>query len=280
MSRSALCLFATAVLLAGCGGSPSPSASDASSAGRGSPMTAAATPGPGGSAAAETSGASSPAAGVAASAAPAGAPAGSTGASSKNGSAPSAFTEAGTYTYDSSGTVTAGAPRDASGTATLTVDQPAGGQQHSLLGTDQGRTEQTVVIRPAGRYLVRLVITNPAFSKDFRPTAPVLLVPDSAVAGRSWSWRATSTDGKTTAAVTAAVVRREVLTVGGVRTQTIVIDSTLRITGDVSYTGQLRTWYDPTHHLVAKEHTKGRGTFGGVQFTTDITSVLRSIRPR
>jgi hypothetical protein len=184
----------------------------------------------------------------------------------------------GTYTYETSGTVTAGTPRDASGTATLTVDPPAAGRQHSLLGTDQGRTEQDVFVQPSGTYLVRLTITNPAFSKEFKPTTG-LLVPDPPTTGRSWSWQATSTDGKTTAAVTARVTGRETLTIGGDATPTIVIESTLRLTGDVTYTGHMQNWYDGAHRLSVKDHTKGNGAIGTVQFTTDITSVLRSTKP-
>jgi YD repeat-containing protein len=175
--------------------------------------------------------------------------------------------------------VTAGTPRDASGTATLTVDPPAGGQQHSLLGTDQGRTEQTVVVRTDGTFLVRLVITNPAFSKEFAPAGGGLLVPEPTTTGRSWSWTATSTDGKTKAAVTAKVTGRETLMIGGVATPTTTIDSTLRLTGDIDYTGHMQYWYDAAHRLQAKDHTRGSGTVGGIAFTSDITSVLQSTRP-
>jgi hypothetical protein len=175
--------------------------------------------------------------------------------------------------------VTVGTPRDASGTSTLTVDRPAGGRQHSALADSQGRTEQDVVVRTTGTLLARLVITNPAFSKEFRPSSPVLLVPDPATPGRSWSWTAASTDGKTKVAVTARIARRETLTIGAEKVATNVVASTLKLTGDVAYTGQMETWYDPVHRLPAKEHTKGSGTVSGVQFTTDITSVLRSTRP-
>jgi YD repeat-containing protein len=148
-----------------------------------------------------------------------------------------------------------------------------------LLGTDQGRTEQVVVVRTGGTFLVRLVITNPAFSKEFAPPTPVLLVPEPTTTGRTWSWTATSTDGKTKAAVTAKVTGRATLTIGGVATPTTTIDSTLRLTGDVDYTGHTQYWYDAVHRLTAKDHTKGSGTFGGLPFTTDITSVLRSTKP-
>jgi hypothetical protein len=283
-TRTVLPSLAAVLLLAGCGGSSTPTATTADS----SPSTAAsaaapaatATPAPGGSAAANTSGA-----------APAGTSTGSTttttstggtttGTATNNGGTASTFTAPGTYTYDTSGNVAAGASkRDASGTATLTVDPPAGGRQHSLLGTDQGRTEQDVVVRTGGTFLVRLAITNPTFSKEFRFTQPGLLVPDPPTVGKTWSWTAKSTDGKTTAAVTARVSGRETLTIGGASTPTTVIESTLKLTGDITYTAHMQNWVDLADRLSVKDHTKGEGTFGGVAFTTDITNVIRSTQP-
>jgi hypothetical protein len=281
-TRTLLPALAAAALLAGCGGSSSPVAAKADSSpsalASAAASSAASAPAPGGSAAAGTSGAAPAAAGTTTTGGSS-TGTGTTGAATTNGGASSAFTAPGTYTYDNSGTVTAGSSRDASGTATLTVDPPSGGQQHSLLGNDQGRTEQTVVVRPDGTYLVRLVITNPAFSKDFRPAKPVLLAPDPAKQGQSWSWKATSTDGKTTVSVTATMGGQETLTIGGAKVTTTIIDSTLRITGDVNYTAQMRTWHDPADRLIAKEHTKGSGSFNNVPFTTDITSTLRSTKP-
>lgn len=191
----------------------------------------------------------------------------------------STSTAPGTYTYDNSGTVTAGTPHDASGTSTLTVDPPAGGKQHSSLDDGQGTTDEDLVVRATGTYLARLRISNPAFTKEFRPADPVVLVPDPASPGRTWSWTATSTDGKTTAKVSARVARRETIRIGGASLATAVVESTLHLSGDVTYDAQMQTWYDPAHRLTAKEHTKGSGTVSGLQFTTDITRVLRSTSP-
>lgn len=285
-TRPALALVASVLLLAGCGGSSSSSRSSATSAPTSASLGAASASPSGAAGSTATTGAdgqSGQASG--ASAAPAGtgaaAPAqpGGTATGGSSTATGSSSTAPGAYTYDISGTVTVGTAQDASGTATLTVDRPAGARQHSVLKSDRDRTEQDVVVRTNGTYLVRLSITNPAFSKEFRPAAPVLLVPDPADPGRSWSWTATSTDGKTTVQVSARIARRETLTIGGVRTPTSVVTSTLKLTGDVTYTGRMETWYDAAHRLSVKEHTRGEGTFGGVAFTTDVTSVLRSTRP-
>jgi hypothetical protein len=280
--RLALPLLVTAALVAGCGGSSSPVTSSAPAADAAAPSGAASTAP---SASARRDGAARPVGAApstrpaaAASAAPAGATAG-TSTTTASGSSSERATAPGTYTYDTSGTVTAGTPHDASGTATLTVDRPAAGVQHSVLTDGQGKTEQDLVTRPTGTYLARLVLTTPAFTKEFRPAAPVLLVPSPTTVGRAWSWSGTSTDGKTKVAVTSRLARHETLTVGGSRTATDVVISTLKLTGDVTYTGRMETWRDPLHLLVVKDHTTGNGTVSGFAFSTDITSVLRTTKP-
>jgi len=202
------------------------------------------------------------------------APAGGQAGSSSAGS-----TAPGAYMYDSSGTVTAGTPRAVKGTATLTVDPAAGPKQHSVLEGDQGRTEQDVVHGSTGTTLARLLLTNPAFTKEFKPAKPVLVVPSPPTVGSSWSWTMTSTDGKTKAALTARITKTESVTVGGVKVNTAVVESTLKLTGDVTYTGKMRTNYDPSRRLQVKERTQGSGMVSGFAFTTDITSVLRSTKP-
>ena len=278
-TRHLLAAAAALALVAGCGGDDAPTvtADDDRAA-----ASATATPSPaepGASPAATQGGAVMSPASPTAAAGASQPPAVQEPAETQSQAAGSQDTAPGTYTYDASGTVTAGTPRQVDGTATLTVDPPAGGMQHSVLAGEQGRTEQEVVTRSSGRYLARLAISNPAFAKEFRPAQPVLLIPTPPSVGRSWSWTAKSTDGKTTASVTARITRTETLTIGGVRTPTTVVESTLRLTGDVTYTGQMQTWYDAAHRLTVKDHTKGEGTVNGFAFTTDITSVLRSTKP-
>ena len=200
-------------------------------------------------------------------------------AAGKPGSSSAGSTAPGDYTYDSSGTVTAGTPRAVKGTATLTVDPAAGPKQHSVLEGDQGRTEQDVVHGSTGTTLARLLLTNPAFTKEFKPAKPVLVVPSPPTVGKSWSWTMTSTDGKTKASLTARITKTESVTVGGVKVNTAVVESTLKLTGDVTYTGKMRTNYDASRRLQVKERTQGNGMVGGFAFTTDITSVLRSTKP-
>ncbi|MCW2606769.1 MAG: hypothetical protein JWO60_1462, partial [Frankiales bacterium] len=190
-------------------------------------------------------------------------------------------TRAGRYTYDSRGTVTAGAaPRTVSGSATLTVDRPVRDVQTAVLDGDQGRTETETVLRADGRYLSRLLLTTPAFSKEFAARPPVLLLPEGAPVGRSWSFTVKSTDGKTTATARNRVLRAEKVTVGGRSVDTRVVETVLALRGNVVYDGTTTTNYAPAQRLAVKERGRGKGTVSGVQFSTDTTSTLRSLDPR
>ena len=195
--------------------------------------------------------------------------------------APSKATAAGQYTYTSSGKVTIGAtPQDASGTQTLTIGALTNGIQHSTLHSDDtGDTEQDVVVRDTGSYGASLKLTSPAFTKEFRPATPVLLMPDPAAVGKTWSWRAASTDGKTQVSASNKLLRKETLTIGGTRVDTVVLQTHLVLSGDVNYDAQLTLWWAPTYRLPVKNHTVGSGSYGGIPFKTDITAVMRSVKP-
>ena len=283
----ALCAAAaaTALLTAACGGSSAPSSSSPVLGLNGTPTPTTKTGGASIASAPASTKASAGAPGSAAS--PKSGAAGTTksGASTSKG-APAAVgkpstmaTAAGTYTYDANGTFTAGTPRAVKSTSSLKVDKPVGNKQHSVLGGDQGSTDQTVQHNETGTYLVQLKLDNPAFSKEFAPDKPVLLAPRPLKVGSSWSWTMTSTDGKTTAAFNATVSKTETLTIGGKKTPTSVIESTLKLSGDVDYTAKTTTNYDEAHLLQVKDHTRGSGSYSGFPFSTDITSVLRSTTP-
>lgn len=196
--------------------------------------------------------------------------------------APAKATAPGQYAYRSSGTVTVGAtPQSADGTQTLTVSALKDGVQHSTLHSDDsGDTEEDVVVRDTGSYAASLKLTSPAFTKEFRPATPVLLVPDPAAVGRTWSWALTSTDGKTRASATNSLVRTETLTIGGKKVPTVVLQTHLVLSGDVSYDAQLTTWWAPDYRLPVKTHTVGKGSYGGFPFQTDITAVMTSVTPK
>jgi hypothetical protein len=189
-------------------------------------------------------------------------------------------TAPGTYTSDTSGSVTIGASKqDAAGTQTLTISALRGGTQHSTVHGDQGDTAQDLVVRPTGTYLASLTLTSPAFTKQFRPSPAALLVPDPAKPGAAWSWSATSTDGRTTAEATNRITGTQAVTVGGRPVATAVVQTHLVLSGDLTYTADLTTYWSPQYRLPVKDRTVGKGTYSGIPFATDITSLLRSVTP-
>ncbi len=192
-------------------------------------------------------------------------------------------TASGVYTLDSSGTVTLGnpgTPQDASGEATLTVNPIRGGVQHTTLHSDStGDTEQDLLVRDTGTYAASLKLTSPAFTKEFRPSPAVLLVPDPAKVGTAWSWSGRSTDGKTTISATNKVVRQETLTIGGVKVACAVLSTKLVLSGDIDYSADLTTWWSPDYRLPVKDRSVGKGSYNGFPFSTDITAVMRSVTP-
>lgn len=190
-------------------------------------------------------------------------------------------TPPGTYTYDSSGTQTiSGGKQAVSSTATLTVSEVIDGSQTSTLHNSQGETEQDLVVRSNGTYLATLTISSPTVNKEFPFSPPALLLADPAKVGATWSWRSTSTDGSTTVTASNKVVRTETLTVGGQKVASVVVQTRLVITGkDLSYTADATNWVAPAYRLPVKTRTVGKGNYGVIAFSFDVTDVLRSVHP-
>lgn len=187
----------------------------------------------------------------------------------------------GDYTLDIKGSSRSSlgeAPID--GEATLTVDPANGEDQHSSLQAGQnGSVEQTVRFTTSAIQLVQLKISSPGFTKEFRPVKPVLLLPQPPTIGRTWSWVIVSTDGATTASLEAKVARTEVVVIGGEKVATTVVHSTLRLTGDITATSVMDTWYSERYHLSVKEHAVTDGKVQEFTFHSDTTTTLRSTKP-
>jgi outer membrane murein-binding lipoprotein Lpp len=184
----------------------------------------------------------------------------------------------GRYTLDATTSTGAGAEPE-KGEATLTVDPPTGDDQHSVLDLGEyGSTEQTVRFSASAVELVQLKVTS-GFTKEFRPVRPVLLLPQPPTVGRTWSWRMVSTDGATTASVEAKVTKTETIAVGGERVSCVVVHSTLRLTGDITATSVMDTWYADRYHVTVKQHAVTDGMLGTFRFHTDTTTMLRSTTP-
>ena len=191
-------------------------------------------------------------------------------------------TAPGVYTLDDTGTVTLGnpgTPQDASGTTTLTVDPLKDGVQHSTLHSDStGDTDEDLLVRSTGSYVASLKLTSPAFTKEFRPSPAVLLVPDPATVGSAWSWKGVSTDGKTRVAASNKISATQTLVIGGTKVVCAVVQTHLVLTGDVDYTSDLTTYWSPEYRLPVKTHSTGKGSYNGFPFSTDITSTMRSVK--
>jgi hypothetical protein len=195
--------------------------------------------------------------------------------------APAKATPAGTYTYDSHGSQRTGAySSPVSGSATLVISALRNGRQSSSLHNAQGDTRQQLLVRDAGSYLSDLQIHAQGLpDKEFAFAKAVLLLPDPARVGATWSWHGTSTDGKTNVSASNRVVRTETLTIGGRPVRTVVLQTHLDLSGDINYHADVTTWAAPSLRLPVKDHTVGSGTAIGVPFSFDVTDVMRSTVP-
>lgn len=211
------------------------------------------------------------------------------GSSTSGSSAPDraqTSTQAGSYTYNIKGTASGpdGRSQDVTGSSTLKVDPAVGNKQRSSMESDQGKTEQDLV-HDEGTKIARLKVTSPLMTIEFRPGTPVLAFPKPATAGRTWAWTMKSTDGKTTADFRAKILSTETVTIGGVRVDTVVFESTLKLSGTINnapytYTQQSRSNYDQKRLLRVKERSQLTVTYNGAPAGKgDTTSTLQSVKP-
>lgn len=213
---------------------------------------------------------------------------GAAGAPSLAGAAPSAasaarlaFTAAGTYRYTTTGrfSSTLGAPQERHGESMLTVDPPSGADQHSVRHGPGRTTDQVLRLDDSGAYLVSLRQSEQGITKEVRPSPPALALPAGAAPGRTWSWRATSTDGRTTVDSTFTAVRTEEVTVGAERVTALVIDVVLSLTGDVTSTTRQTLWVSQRHGLVVRQDDTTEGTLGAIAFSSTSSDRLVSLTP-
>ncbi len=173
-----------------------------------------------------------------------------------------------------------GRTEDASTTTTLTVAPLSGGVQPTSMHNEHSTTEEDLVPRAAGLYVSRLRIAAPgAFDVSFGLSPAALLLPAHATTGQTWSWKALSTDGKTTATQTSKVTGTQTLAVGGKKVSTVVVQTHLVLEGAATYTADVTTWAAPSYSLVVRQRTKGHGQSSFGAFSNELTDALRSLRP-
>jgi hypothetical protein len=182
------------------------------------------------------------------------------------------FTPPGKYTYKVTGTQGA---QKVDYTSTATIDPPNGADQHSSQTTLQGPMDQTLRHQPDGVYLVLLRQSTSFVNKEFRFDPPALTLPLPPTAGKAWSWKATSTDGKTTVDSAFTIVRTETIKVGGESVDAVVLEAKVTTSGDVNSTSTQTVWVSEPLRLILRADAKGRSTLG--EF--DTSSRLQSTKP-
>lgn len=197
--------------------------------------------------------------------------------------APSApgFTPPGTYRYTTTGsftsTLTGTQPRD--GEAILIVDPASGTDQHSLRRSATRTTDQVLRLQGGDALLVSLRLVYEGIDKEVRPSPPGLALPGDAGPGSHWSWRAVSTDTKTTVDSSFRVLRTEGVTVGPERVEALVVELVLTITGDIVSTSRQTLWIAPGPRLVVRQDDTTQGTFGAIAFSGATSETLQSLTP-
>ena len=192
-----------------------------------------------------------------------------------------AFTPPGSYRYATTGqftsSLTGSQPRN--GTATLTVDPPSGADQRSVRRAFGRTTEQVLRLEAGGAYLVSLHLTDTGVDKEVRPTPPALALPADAAPGRTWAWRATSTDGLTTVDSAFRAVRTEDVVVGGKGVPALVVEVVLTFTGDVVSTSRQTVWVSGRDRLIVRQDESTDGRLGIVTFSSTSSDTLVSLTP-
>lgn len=276
----ALSLIAVALLTAACGGGgggdeASTDASSTTAAAAADASTTSTTKG-GGSGASESDGTADSTTTTAA------ATVTTSGGSSSSGSDdPGVVAPAtGRYTYRVSGSSKFGATeQDVPPTATLTVADLSGDDQRHTTTAEGSESQSVYRFGDDAVLLVSIKTSQSGVTKEFRPQPPVVFTPVPLEVGDTWEWTIKSTDGKTTVHQRSKAVRTERRTVGGTSIDTIVVSTTVTLSGDVNATTQQTTWASQTHGLAVRIEQSTSGTFGALAFSSKSTSELASLRP-
>jgi hypothetical protein len=132
--------------------------------------------------------------------------------------------------------------------------------------------------------LVSLELTAGDTHKVFNPSSPVTYLLFNAPSGTSWSWSASSTDGKTNVSASGRVGGSKDVSIGGATVHVIEVVTTLKISGDIQGSAELTTWTSPDYRLPVIQHqhidATARGLLGlSVRLLSDTTTTLRTITP-
>lgn len=191
------------------------------------------------------------------------------------------FTPPGRYRYATTGRFTTAltGTQERTGEALLVVDAPSGTDQRSVR-TGFGRsTEQVLRLAGGDAFLVSLHLMDQGIDKEVRPSPPGLALPGDAAPGRTWSWRAVSTDAKTTVDSSFKVLRTEDVAVGPERVPALVVEVVLTLAGDVVSTSRQTLWVSTRDRLVVRQDDSTQGAFGLITFSSTSSDTLVSLTP-
>jgi hypothetical protein len=189
-------------------------------------------------------------------------------------------TAPGTYKNTVTGTRTIGSAQTVNATSTLKVDALQGTDQHSVTtSSDGGSSEQVLRYLADGVYLVSLKTTTSGITKEFKLDPPGLSFPQPATVGKTWSWTATSTDGKSTVKSDFKVARNEAVMVGTENVPAVVIEATVTLTGDITATSHRTIWVSEAYRMIVRSDDKTQGSYSGFNFSSDTSEKLQSTKP-
>lgn len=163
--------------------------------------------------------------------------------------------------------------------ATLEIDPASGRDVHSIESSQGGSAEQVTRYGDDGVRLVSLKSSQTGISKEFKPAQPVQILPWPVKDGQKWSWKITSTDGKTTVDSSFTLSGHETMTVGGEKVDTLVIDAVVNTSGDITSTTKEKIWVAPTYRLIVEDQGVTDGMFGTTKFHSEQTRKLKSTKP-
>ncbi|MBA2610086.1 MAG: hypothetical protein H0U92_14185 [Actinobacteria bacterium] len=131
--------------------------------------------------------------------------------------------------------------------------------------------------------LVSLQMTADKTIKTFVPSSPVTYLQYNSPTGTSWNWSATSTDGKTKVQTTGTVGDTSNMVINGENIITVLLTTTLTLSGDINGTAKLMTWASPAYRLPVKErqviNASAKVSWTSVRLVSDVTTTFRRSSP-
>ena len=200
-----------------------------------------------------------------------------TASGSSTGKAPVPTTP-GTYDYAQSGTSTAGSvppngllkvdPANASGIQVL----------HRQVDPSQPGSDTTVAFRADGPFITDTVTRQQQFEVRCHFDPPIAAPPWPATEGKPISGKADC--GQIKVEVNGSITGHRTTKLDGADIEVVVATVTIKTTGQVESTTTETQWWAPSLRLTVHTESKSKGSFGAFPFESNVTSDLKSGKPR